>query len=271
MQSNGNSKFGARSGDARREPSESKIGRVEFLIEVCRKVDATIQLAGSTQSRIDVLADAKTNLGALRSRRFLKTMGDLVDIESLDSLDRTITAVKSQLYETLEEARGELHRHGLVLAAGLESVGIDSAGLRQALVSPKSERIQGLYPALRAIRCDLDVAHTKHRLDAGERDAAKDLPPWPIYGKMLNEKRRAARAKSRPLTDKQVTAQRLMGECDGNITEAAARMGCKRQTFMEHLAAGNAKLGKLAVNRPKTERLREDRRGQLSTSEDLRT
>lgn len=66
---------------------------------------------------------------------------------------------------------------------------------------------------------------------------------------------------ARPLTAKQGEALQIVGECKGNIAEAARRTGCDRKTMEQHYKTGMAKLGKSAVKH-RTKRMPVDLRGQ---------
>jgi hypothetical protein len=75
--------------------------------------------------------------------------------------------------------------------------------------------------------------------------------------------------KLRRLTIPQTEAVQIVGECKGNIAEAARRLGKNRKTVEEAYKAGLKKLGKQAVrSRDKTRLFARDRRGQDCISED---
>jgi hypothetical protein len=74
-------------------------------------------------------------------------------------------------------------------------------------------------------------------------------------------RRRKADAVPRPLTAKQAEAIQIVGECKGNFSQAAARMGLDRATVRQHYNAGMGKLGRKAVKHG-TQRLPSDKRGQ---------
>lgn len=80
-------------------------------------------------------------------------------------------------------------------------------------------------------------------------------------------RRKRDSGKVRPLTPKQTEAVQIVGECKGNIAEAARRLGVDRKTIGQHYAAGLAKLGRAAPAKHATRRLPEDRRGQADVPE----
>ena len=81
-------------------------------------------------------------------------------------------------------------------------------------------------------------------------------------------KRRRRKADSPPpLTAKQTEAVQIVGECKGNIAEAARQLGRDPSTVRQHYQAGMGKLGKKAVKHGTT-RLPSDRRGQENVSSD---
>lgn len=69
------------------------------------------------------------------------------------------------------------------------------------------------------------------------------------------------------LTDKQMEAVHIVGECKGNIAEAARRLGKDYSTIRQHYKAATAKLGKKAVKHS-TKRLATDGRGQANVATD---
>jgi DNA-binding CsgD family transcriptional regulator len=80
-------------------------------------------------------------------------------------------------------------------------------------------------------------------------------------------RRRKTDAAPRPMTAKQTEAVQIVGECKGNFSEAARRLGVSPKTVREHYQAGLRKLGRKAVKHA-TQRLPSDRRGQDSISSD---
>ena len=73
------------------------------------------------------------------------------------------------------------------------------------------------------------------------------------------------------LTAKQLEAMQIVGECKGDIAEAARRLGKDRSTIKQHYDAATAKLGKRPPKHS-TEQHATDRRGQanLATDSDKR-
>ena len=84
-------------------------------------------------------------------------------------------------------------------------------------------------------------------------------------------KRKRARKKTRkprPLTARQTEVIQIVGECRGNLAEAARRLGRDRKTVKEAYTAGLAKLGKNAVHIKKSDKLiPRDKRGQADVSD----
>lgn len=74
-------------------------------------------------------------------------------------------------------------------------------------------------------------------------------------------RRPAAEPMAEKLTPKQAEAVQIVGECKGNIAEAARRLARDPATVRQHYKAGMKKLGKLAP-KVKTTRMRTDKRGQ---------
>jgi len=72
--------------------------------------------------------------------------------------------------------------------------------------------------------------------------------------------------KPRPLTVLQTEAVQIVGECKGNIAQAAKRLGKDRKTIAQAYKAGLAKLGKQPVKHG-TRTLARDRRGQVDLAE----
>lgn len=74
-----------------------------------------------------------------------------------------------------------------------------------------------------------------------------------------------------PLTERQLDALHIVGECKGNIAEAARRLRKDRTTVRQHYRVAMRKLGRRAQEY-QTQRLPMDRRGQLhaSKADDLR-
>lgn len=98
-----------------------------------------------------------------------------------------------------------------------------------------------------------------------------------LRGKIKTPKRNRRQAtkarKPRRLTPRQAEVVQIVGECKGNIAEAARRLGLDRKTVDESFKAGLAKLGKEAVRScDKTRLFVRDRRGQeiVSESDDRR-
>jgi hypothetical protein len=87
-------------------------------------------------------------------------------------------------------------------------------------------------------------------------------------------RRRWHERKQRPMTAKQAEAVQIVGECKGNLAQAAKRIGIGRKTLKERYDAGMKKLGRadLGTQRRFLQRLKHDRRGQvdLANGEDRR-
>ena len=112
--------------------------------------------------------------------------------------------------------------------------------------------------AAEQVKAILGVCLAGSSTQAKPQDAAPDLQDKP---KRSRRRRRKTDAAPRPLTAKQTEAVHIVGECKGNFTEAAARMGLDAATVRQHYNAGMAKLGGKAVKHG-TQRLPSDRRGQ---------
>jgi predicted DNA-binding protein (UPF0251 family) len=111
---------------------------------------------------------------------------------------------------------------------------------------------------------NLKEENTAFRRLAGRTDWPKDaaLAEPPKGAKSKRRKRRGrATHTSQELTSKQVEAMKLFGECKGNSSVAAKRMGVSRRTFRGHITVAYKKLGVGAVSH-RTTTAKEDRRGQ---------
>jgi len=80
-------------------------------------------------------------------------------------------------------------------------------------------------------------------------------------------RRRKTESKTRALTAIQAEVVHIVGECKGNISEAARRLGKNRKTVDESYKSAMKKLGKSAVKH-QTKRLSSDRRGQENLSQE---
>jgi len=91
-------------------------------------------------------------------------------------------------------------------------------------------------------------------------------------GKATAKKRNRARNKPkkfRPLTARQTETAQIVAQCNGNIAEAARRLGKDRKTVVESYKAAMAKIGMEAVrSRDKTCLLPRDKRGNVTISSD---
>jgi predicted DNA-binding protein (UPF0251 family) len=76
------------------------------------------------------------------------------------------------------------------------------------------------------------------------------------------KRRRASAERVRPLTSKELEALQIVAEHKGNYTAAAKVVGVSRQVMKRRCDNANAKLGKAAPLKHKTQRLPHDRRGQ---------
>jgi len=81
--------------------------------------------------------------------------------------------------------------------------------------------------------------------------------------KKRRRRKRQTPDKVRPLTPRQVEVMQIVGECKGNLSQAARRMGLDRKTVEQHWDAASKKLGKQAM-KVYTGHLPKDRRGQES-------
>lgn len=80
-------------------------------------------------------------------------------------------------------------------------------------------------------------------------------------------RRRRAGLVPKPLTAKQTETVQVVGECKGDLAEAARRLGIDRKTVKQHYDAASRKLGKIAVKHT-TQPLRTDRRGQANVAQE---
>ena len=90
----------------------------------------------------------------------------------------------------------------------------------------------------------------------------------PTFGqKKTANKRRRLRRKPSSLTPKQTEAFAIVQECKGNIAEAARRLGLDYSTVKQHYDVACEKAGYKAA-KPKTTRLRHDKRGQVNIAKE---
>jgi DNA-binding CsgD family transcriptional regulator len=96
-------------------------------------------------------------------------------------------------------------------------------------------------------------------------------PPEPAHSTQRPRRRKRRSLAIPQLTPKQLEACQTVAECNGDIAEAARRLGRDRKTIKQHLDAAQNKLGKSAVKHA-TQSLPNDRRGQanLSAEDDRR-
>jgi len=121
-----------------------------------------------------------------------------------------------------------------------------------------SEKLAGWFVTEEAVDAMKAVAGALAKAEA--RNGAK------------RRRRRIAGADIRPLTAKQVEAVSMVNQCEGNIAEAARRMGKDRATVEQHYRAANEKLGAKIVRRgrglPSTQALPTDGRAQADVYTD---
>ncbi len=104
--------------------------------------------------------------------------------------------------------------------------------------------------------------------------ALGEVRPWyevtPAAGKRATPKRRRRQGvkRVRPLTARQAEIMQIVGECKGNLSEAARQLGIHRNTLKEQYEAANKKLGVRALTKPKTHKMPEDNRGQDNLAAD---
>ncbi len=116
-----------------------------------------------------------------------------------------------------------------------------------------------------------ELRAARPRLDVEYAVATERLPTEVSPTNGPKRKRHRASGKIQPLTAKQLEAVQIVGECRGNIAEAAKRLGKARKTVEQHYKTGMEKLGASAP-RHGTQRLPADRRGQenLCAADDRR-
>ena len=86
--------------------------------------------------------------------------------------------------------------------------------------------------------------------------------------KKTRRRRAGQPQRPRPLTARQAEVIQIVGECKGNVAEAAIRLGRDRKTIDESYRAGMAKLGKNVCRKKKTGRLiPRDKRGQADVAD----
>ena len=101
-------------------------------------------------------------------------------------------------------------------------------------------------------------------IDAGSKQRAPGTPA----GKRKRRRRKTPQ-NPRPITAKQTEAMQIVGECQGNLAEAARRIGINPKSLRERYDAACKKLGRKAV-KAMTKSFPKDRRGQedVASSDD---
>jgi predicted DNA-binding protein (UPF0251 family) len=108
---------------------------------------------------------------------------------------------------------------------------------------------------------ELDVA-----ILTPEGEAA--LMDWRLQSKKETtapRKRKRGTIKVKPLTARQVEVVQIVGECNGDLAEAARKLGIDRKTVKQHFDAASRKLGKAVVTHA-TQPLRRGLRGEADVS-----
>jgi predicted DNA-binding protein (UPF0251 family) len=105
-------------------------------------------------------------------------------------------------------------------------------------------------------------------IDGGGNQSPPEPDKKPTPVRKRRKRRRSSNETPKPLTELQVEAIKLHGDCEGNTAEVARRMGISRKAAEQHIKLANKKLGKMAVQKKKTKSLPTDRRGQENLSED---
>jgi hypothetical protein len=106
------------------------------------------------------------------------------------------------------------------------------------------------------------------------RDRASELSAAEAKGGGAGRKRKSRKrqsAKPRPVTPAQAEAVQIVGECKGNMSEAARRLGKDPKTVRQNYRAGLRNVGMSAAvlnQKPKTQNLPHDRRGQVIISDE---
>jgi DNA-binding CsgD family transcriptional regulator len=117
-----------------------------------------------------------------------------------------------------------------------------------------------------------DVIPERNATAAAVKALLEVLRPLPKELAAASRKRHPRRRKrppttGRPLSEKQIEAMQIVGDCKGNLAEAARRLGKDPKTVRQHYNAALRKLGKAAVKHA-TRALPSDRRGQVNLSAD---
>jgi DNA-directed RNA polymerase specialized sigma24 family protein len=110
------------------------------------------------------------------------------------------------------------------------------------------------------------------------RKAAEEISrlPWFVAdttqsGAGLKTPRRRKRTggqQQQPLTEKQMEAVKLHGDCEGNISEVGRRLGIDRKSAEQRIKSGFAKIGKTVPKKAKTQKLKRGNRGEDDVAEE---
>lgn len=109
--------------------------------------------------------------------------------------------------------------------------------------------------------------------DTNKPLAQGELPGGHCGGADGGGKRPLRKNRPRPdrrLTVKQTEVMHVVGECKGNVSEAARQLGRDRKTVKQQYVAACKKLGATSGERAKVKSLPHDRRGQVDLTADRR-
>lgn len=172
---------------------------------------------------------------------------------------------RGEPYQPSSQGRaGLLRAYRWLLADGKKHGGsLNAPRLRELVGRVCNEHRKSLWQAMTMTLADFVELARKLDEAAGGHGTTKKAK--------RKRRRRKADPIPRPLTAKQVETVQTVGECKGNIAEAARRLGKDRKTVAESYEAAMEKLGIQAVKH-QTKPLPLDRRGQenLSGEDDRR-
>jgi DNA-binding NarL/FixJ family response regulator len=228
-------------GDGLREIAESKYLSAEELrksqLNFCRRYDAT---ARDTDALDEVLSRHRAAVHCIDIEAYASGLGNYLPHDVREEIERLRIAVNAA-----------------------SAVSESNPGWESFLLLQVAWR--SYWHAIRLATQDLKAAAVR------KRAALENLPTLAVAMTPAVENRRPTRRRPavalKQLTARQVEAAHVVGECKGNLAEAARRMGLDRKTVSQHYRAALRKLGKTALPTPKTGRLLRDRRGQESMAD----
>jgi len=204
------------------------------------------EIANAARLLAIVAPEAGTNL-----RRELDNLAECRNEATLEQYVATARHGVNAYREQCQQARDELHKLAVLVYSHLPDVPLEHCRINPTW---RMDDAETNWPAIVAeLRMIEDAALRKLLATDGKADGKKQR----------RTRRRKSDATPPPLTAKQSEAVHIVGECEGNIKQAADRVGIDRKSMQERYEAAMKKLGKTAVKN-RTKQIRDDNRGQAN-------